>query len=71
MPLVKKTLSIAAGATSEQVLAGTTYEYLDSGTQVRIAACQDTAPTAIATGDRAHATSCFAFTTRCRFEQAD
>ena len=26
MPLVKKRLSIAAGATSDQVLAGTTYE---------------------------------------------
>ena len=29
MPLVKKKLSIAAGATSDQVLAGTTYEYVD------------------------------------------
>ena len=29
MPLVKKKISIAAGATSEQVLAGTTYEYVD------------------------------------------
>ena len=27
MPLVKKKLSVAAGATSDQVLAGTTYEY--------------------------------------------
>jgi transcriptional/translational regulatory protein YebC/TACO1 len=48
MPLVKKTLSIAAGATSDQVLAGTTYEYLDSGSQVRIAAATDATPTAAA-----------------------
>ena len=32
MPLVKKRLTIAAGATSEQVLQGTTYEYVDPGT---------------------------------------
>ena len=30
MPLVKKRLSVAAGATSDQVLAGTTYEYVDT-----------------------------------------
>ena len=29
MPLVKKRLPVAAGATSDQVLAGTTYEYVD------------------------------------------
>ena len=29
MPLVKKKISIAAGATSDQVLAGTTYEYVE------------------------------------------
>ena len=34
MPLVKKRLSIAAGATSDQVLAGTTYEYVDPGTRI-------------------------------------
>ena len=34
MPLVKKNLTIAAGATSEQVLQGTTYEYVDPGTRI-------------------------------------
>lgn len=38
MPLVKKRLSIAAGATSAQVLQGTTYEYVDPGTQLIVAA---------------------------------
>jgi hypothetical protein len=48
MPLVKKKLSIAAGATSEQVLQGTTYEYLDPGTRLIVAAAVDTAGTATA-----------------------
>ena len=43
MPLVKKKISIAAGATSEQVLAGTTYEYVDPGTRIVVAAAVDTA----------------------------
>ena len=30
MPLVKKKLSVAAGAVSDQVLSGTTYEYVDT-----------------------------------------
>ena len=38
MPLVKKRLTVAAGATSEQVLQGTTYEYVDPGTQLVVAA---------------------------------
>ena len=38
MPLVKKRLTIAAGATSDQVLQGTTYEYVDPGTQLVVAA---------------------------------
>lgn len=38
MPLVKKELSLAAGATSEQILAGTTYEYVGPGTQIVVAA---------------------------------
>ena len=42
MPLVKKRLSIAAGATSDQVLAGTTYEYVDPGTRIVVAAAVDT-----------------------------
>ena len=48
MPLVKKKLSIAAGATSDQVLAGTTYEYVDPGTRIVVAAAVDTAGTATA-----------------------
>ena len=43
MPLVKKKISIAAGATSDQVLAGTTYEYVDPGTRIVVAAAVDTA----------------------------
>ena len=38
MPLVKKRLTIAAGATSDQVLQGTTCEYVDPGTQLVVAA---------------------------------
>ena len=48
MPLVKKKLSIAAGATSDQVLSGTTYEYVDPGTRIVVAAAVDTAGTASA-----------------------
>jgi transcriptional/translational regulatory protein YebC/TACO1 len=48
MPLVKKKLSIASGATSEQVLQGTTYEYIDSGSRIIVAAAVDTAGTATA-----------------------
>jgi len=48
MPLVKKRLSIAAGATSDQVLAGTTYEYVDPGTRLVVASVVDTAGTASA-----------------------
>lgn len=38
MPLVKKQLTVAAGATSDQVLQGTTYEYVSAGTQLIVAA---------------------------------
>ena len=38
MPLVKKELSLSAGAVSEQILAGTTYEYVGPGTQIVVAA---------------------------------
>ena len=48
MPLVKKRLLVAAGATSDQVLAGTTYEYVDPGTRIVVAAAVDTAGTATA-----------------------
>lgn len=48
MPLVKKKISIAAGATSDQILQGTTYEYVDPGTRIVIASAVDTAGTATA-----------------------
>lgn len=38
MPLVKKTITLAAGATSEQILAGTTYEYVGPNTRLVVAA---------------------------------
>jgi hypothetical protein len=38
MPLVKKELDLAAGATSEQILAGTTYEYVGPNTRLVVAA---------------------------------
>ena len=48
MPLVKKKITVAAGAVSDQVLAGTTYEYVDPGTRIVVAAAVDTAGTASA-----------------------
>ena len=45
MPLVKKKLFIAAGATSEQVLQGSTYEYVDPSTRIVVAAAVDTVGT--------------------------
>lgn len=41
MPLVKKRLTIAAGATSDQVLQGTTYEYVNPATQLIVAAADN------------------------------
>ena len=38
MPVVKKRVSIGAGLTSEQILQGTTYEYVTGGTQLIVAA---------------------------------
>jgi hypothetical protein len=38
MPIVKKKVSVAAGATSDQILAGTTYEYVGPGTRLVVAA---------------------------------
>lgn len=38
MPLVKKEFVLAAGATSDQILAGTTYEYVGPGTRIVVAA---------------------------------
>jgi len=48
MPLVKKKVSIAAGAVSDQILAGTTYEYVDPGIRIVVAAAVDTAGSATA-----------------------
>ena len=42
MPLVKKNLTIAAGATSDQILAGSTYEYVDPNTRLVLAAAEST-----------------------------
>lgn len=39
MPLVKKIVSLAAGATSDQILSGTTYEYVGPNTRLVVAAC--------------------------------
>ena len=50
MPLVKKRIFLTAGATSDQVLAGSTYEYVDANTVIRVAAAVDTAGTS-ATAD--------------------
>lgn len=50
MPLVKKHLSLAAGATSEQVLSGTTYEYVGPGTRLVVAAAAQDATGALAQG---------------------
>lgn len=43
MPLVKKEIELAAGATSDQILAGTTYEYVGPNTRIVIAAAADAA----------------------------
>ena len=42
MPLVKKNINLAAGATSDQILQGTTYEYVDPGTRIVVAAAEST-----------------------------
>lgn len=43
MPLVKKRITVGAGATSDQILQGTTYEYVDPGTRIVVAAGESTA----------------------------
>lgn len=50
MPLVKKHISLAAGATSDQILAGTTYEYVGPGTRLVVAAAAQDATGALAQG---------------------
>ena len=50
MPLVKQHLSIAAGATSAQILAGSTYEYVGPGTRLVVAASSQDATGALVAG---------------------
>ena len=45
MPLVQKTLTLAAGATSDNLLANTNYEFVDGNVRLRIASAVDTAGT--------------------------
>ena len=45
MPLVQKTLTLAAGATSDNILANTNYEFIDGNTRLRVASAVDTAGT--------------------------
>ena len=47
MPLVKKRITVADGATSSQILAGTTYEYVGPGTRLVVAAAADAAGTSL------------------------
>jgi hypothetical protein len=49
MPLVKKRFTLANGATSDQILQGTTYEYVDPGTRLVVAAAVDDAGTTTGT----------------------
>jgi hypothetical protein len=46
MPLVKGAVSLAAGATSDAILTGTTYEYLPQSAAIRVAAGTDAAAAA-------------------------
>ena len=50
MPLVQKTLTLAAGATSDNILANTNYEFIDGNVRLRVASAVDTAGTS-ATAD--------------------
>ena len=42
MPLVKQNITIAAGATSPQILVGTPYEYVGPNTRLVVAAAEST-----------------------------
>lgn len=42
MPLVKKNITLAAGATSDQILVGTPYEYVSQGTRLVVSAAEST-----------------------------
>ena len=48
MPLIKRKLSIASGATSDNVFANTTYQTVDAGNRIVVASAVDTAGTASA-----------------------
>jgi hypothetical protein len=41
MPLVQKTLTLAAGATSDNILANTNYEFVDGNVRLRVASAVD------------------------------
>ena len=43
MPIIKRKLSIAAGAKSDNVFANTTYQTVSAGTNLIVAAAVDTA----------------------------
>ena len=49
MPIVKKRFTLANGATSDQILQGSVYEYVDPGTRLVVAAAVDTAGTTTGT----------------------
>lgn len=51
MPLVKQDITLAAGATSAQILAGTTYEYVNQGTRLVVAAAAGDGAGGIAADD--------------------
>ena len=59
MPLVKKDLTLAAGATSEQILAGTTYEYVGPGTRLVVAATAGDGSGGVAADDSTEVTMNF------------
>jgi hypothetical protein len=42
MPLVKKNITVTAGATSDQILVGTPYEYVGPNTRLVVAAAEST-----------------------------
>ena len=45
MPLVQKTLTLASGATSDNILANTNYEFIDGNVRLRVSSAVDTAGT--------------------------
>jgi len=45
MPLVQKTLTLTSGATSDNILANTNYEFIDGNVRIRVASAVDSAGT--------------------------